>query len=238
MAEAADEVWDRGGLTAEERESLLGRLDDSFEAVFFARYGGAVHMVLARGGMFKPDEVLRVAGNGRPGALRLEIHLRGEGPTGSPPEPGQAAGTMAISIGTISLADDPEAGLDDVHVLTEIFDEYDPNGHAEVLPSHEGLGLSAPDPFAAGQMPGRGLVVVRPTPGDPPPAGRRGWQPAGERIRTSRGGGLGNNGHARSPVSAVPRATAATLLSVFGKALSGTTPFDRAVDRVVLSVDG
>ena len=122
-----------------------------------------------------------------------------------------------------------------------MFDDHDPNSAADNGCLATGLLLSQDPQGVPGQMPGRGIFVVRSDEFQQAAAsslrlGRRGWLPRPSRGRVNRGAGLGSNGHRRAsaPQQAAP-VTRALLKRIVDTAAVATS-LGGAIERLVVGL--
>ncbi len=234
----ADAFWAKGRLSEGQADDILSAIDAAFTQVVFARYGGAVGCVLARDGSFSPEQILRASPTGQGETLTMELHLRGVADAQSGPS--RSAGTLITTIGVVTLGDPPLHAVEDVQVITEVFDNQDPNEHAEAA-SLQGVRLHEADSSAAGHVPGLGLSVMRSS-SALTAAGQdsslRGWLPRAQRTQTSRTLGLSSNGHSRATITALRVPITMALLSGLGAAVAGAGPVGEAAKRLVFAIDG
>lgn len=252
MAEPPPGVLTR--LSEADAQIILAAVDDAFQSTLHGRYGGGVLAILKRGGATLSEQPLRDIPVGLDAAVILELTLRPEAPGGvglpggaaapaAPAGPAFADSTAVAvtAVGVITMLAPPDHGAGDVHVLTEIFDDRDPNEPADSGSLSTGLLLSQEPQGVAGQMPGRGVYVVRSDASEQASdasarQGQRGWLPLQPRGKVNRGAGLGSNGHRRHPTPELVAPVARALLKHVADHVAGAGVLQGQLDRLVIGL--
>ena len=225
-------------LSEADAQIVLEAVDGAFQHTLHGRYGGGVLVILKRDGNIVCEQPLRDVPVGLSDAIVLELEVRGAGGVA-----GFSAGSAGslTALGTVSMLASPGRGADDVHVLTEVFDEHDPNGAADDGCLTTGILLSQEPQGLAGQMPGRGVFVVRSedaqqSAGAAVRQGQRGWGAPSTRTKVNRGGGLGSNGHRRAATPQLVAPVSRALLKHIADHVATAKSVGRLVRRVVVGL--
>ena len=190
-------------------ERLLEGLDGAFQAVLHSRFGGGAEAFVMDEGALGDPQTLRTGRSGSDAFLRLQLY-----PGQTAPGPASAPG---VPVGTIRLSAPPNPQIEDVTVLTEIFEDRDPNEPGDATTLSSGIVMRR---HADG-----GLLVVRSQEAgaaqdDQDLQSQRAWRPQGRRHASS--GMLGATGRSHR-VSAPPSLNlpvAADLLHRIGGAIA------------------
>ena len=220
---------------------LLEAVDSAFFQTLHGHYGGGVFVIINRGGA-AAQQVLRDVPVGLSDAVVLELEFRGGGraDSGISGFRDSFAGSLTV-LGAVRMLDPPERGAGDVDVLTEVFDDHDPNSAADDGFLATGVLLWQDPQGVAGQMPGGGVHVVRNDETEQAAAswlrlGRRGWLPRPLRGRVNRGAGLGSNGHRRASAPQQLAPVSRALLKRLGDSVATAASVGGAIERLVVGL--
>ncbi len=241
-------------LSEADAQLILATIDDAFQATLHGHYGGGVFAILKRGGTTLSEQPLRDIPVGLDAAVILELTLRPQAPGGIGLPGGAAAAAsdaapafvdasaLAVTpVGVVTMLPPPDRGAGDIHVITEIFDDHDPNEPADSGALGTGLLLSQEPQGVAGRMPGRGIYVVRSDATQQAGSasarqGQRGWLPLQPRGKVNRGAGLGSNGHRRHPTPELVAPVARALLKHVGDHIAAANIVEGQLDRLVFGL--
>ena len=200
-------------LTAAELERLLEGLDGAFQAVLHSRFGGGAEAFVMEDGALGDPLILRTARAGSGAFMRLQLY-----PAKIAPGPASAPG---LPVGTIRLSAPPNPQIEDVTVLTEIFEDHDPNEAGDASALSSGVTMRR-----MSQTGGHaGLLVVRSREAetahdDQDLQRQRAWRPQGRRHASSGMLGAAGRSHRVSSPPSLPRPVAADLLHRIGTAIA------------------
>ena len=200
-------------LTAAEMERLLGGLDEAFQAVLHSRFGGGAEAFVMTGGALGAPLILRTPRAGSLACRRLQLY-----PGQPAPGPASAPG---VPVGTVRLSAPPDPRVEDVTILTEIFEDHDPNEHGDATVLSGGILLRrAPDGLGPA-----GLLVIRSREAGAAQDGQdlqrqRAWRPQGRRHASSGMPAMTGRSHRLSTPPSLPRPVAADLLHRIGGAIA------------------
>ena len=218
-------------------QALLGAIDGSFQDVLHDRYGGGVKARLTRGGSTLCQRVLRPQPVGVEDEIEFELKLR----EGAVPGSGEGRqGEMdSVPIGVITMKAPPDTGAQDVHVVTELFDESDPNEAADAGCLATGVLLVRAPDGQAGQMRIGGITVMRSGTALAGASaavrqGGRGWLPVQQRGRVNRSSGVGSNGFRRAAVAGLRIPVSRHLLVRLADKMAELPGIGSALERVVV----
>ena len=181
-----------------------------FEAVLHSRFAGGVEAEIVDAGAPGDPQTLRTTRGERGACLRLQLYT------------GHVAGPAAPSwhglpLGTIRLSTTTPSQIDDVSVLTEIFEDRDPNEAGDATVLNHGIGMHPLSPNA--------LIVIRSIEANAASSAldlqrQRAWRPQGRRHISS--GMLGNAGRSQRVCapSSLSLPVAADLLHRIGGAIA------------------
>ncbi len=200
-------------LSEGEMDQLLEGLDAAFQAVLHSRFGGGVEAFVMKDGALGEPQTLRVARAGSQSCVRLQLY-----PSTTPPGPASAPG---LAVGTIRLSAPPNPQIDDVTVLTEIFEDRDPNESGDATALSAGITLRR----APGGLGPAGLLVVRSREAgtahdDQDLQSQRAWRPFGRRHGASCMLGASGRSLRVSTPPSLPLPVAADLLHRIGGAVA------------------
>lgn len=231
----SDQPVSVGNITEIACQALLDAIDRAFFDVLHGRYGGGISALLTRGGSVLCRRVLRPVPVGVIDEIELDLGLRGGEADGR-------SGAMDLTpVGIVTLKAPPERGIADVHVVTEVYDEHDPNEAGDAGCLSTGLLLTCMSPGQAGQMPGLGVKVIRS--GGAMAAGslasrqgQRGWLPSQPRGQVNRAGGIGSNGFRRSPIAGLTASVSRPLLASVSDRVAQVPDIGPALGRMVMGL--
>ena len=233
-----------GGISQAQVDAVLSAIDRSFVEVLRARFGGGIDSVMLQGSQVQ-EQRLRAAPAGVPATLLVELRLlerteagESRGPSGF----GQLFHGLSTIIGHVTMTPLPGGSGMEATVVTEVFDDQDSASQLSHATLPTGVLLREMPPYLPGATGGNRIDVVRSQAGQVGSAlsnrqAQRGWQPQPGRTRTNRGGGLGSNGRAAAPPTALPCPVAALLLRRLGTALTADAAIGANLDRVTLGLE-
>ena len=220
--------------------ALLDAIDDAFHDVLQGRYGGGITIGLNRAGALLDERPARPIPVGLADELIFDLSLSdGASQTDAPVD--QSASIVKTPLGAVEVTPPPGSRAGDVDVITEIFDDRDPNEAVENGRFTTGLLLCGAPDGQAGHMPGRGLSVVRSD--DSIEAGnrtnsqsQRGWLPLQPRGQVNRGAGLGSNGHRRAGDCLLTYPVSRALLARLGDRIAQVEEVGAMIERIQIGV--